>query len=181
MFAASNSLKKAVSLSILLITVVFFAPTAKAQSPFLLGGGLVYGTDIEAIGIQVNGVYPLNEEQGINLAGDLTLFFPDDALGIDVSLFTINANGHYIFTTTETMMAYALAGLNIGFFSFDTGLGDDFFGGGSVSDTEIGLNAGAGAQFDVGFGYAYGEAKLVLGGFDQLVIGGGIRIPLGGN
>ncbi len=79
------------------------------------------------------------------------------------------------------MMAYALAGLNIGFFKFETDFGGDLFGTGSVTDTEIGLNAGAGAQFDVGFGYAYGEAKLVLGGFDQFVIGGGIRIPIGAN
>ncbi|MEM8485915.1 MAG: hypothetical protein AAF564_10225 [Bacteroidota bacterium] len=183
MYAASNSLKKAVSLAILFITVVIFTPAVKAQSPFLLGGGLVFGTDIEAIGIQANGVYPLDEERGINLAGDLTLFFPDDAPGVDVSLFTINANGHYIFSTTETLMAYALAGLNIGFFKFEADFGGtgELFGASSVTDTEIGLNAGAGVQFDVGFGYAYGEAKLVLGGFDQLVIGGGVRVPIGGN
>ncbi|MFK7846047.1 MAG: hypothetical protein AB8G77_12170 [Rhodothermales bacterium] len=172
-----SSLNKSVSIGVLLLAMFFVSHTANAQ--FLLGGGLVYGTDIEAIGIQANGVYTLNEEQGINLAGDLTLYFPDEVPGVDVSLFAINANGHYIFTTTETLVAYALAGLNIAVVKIGVDFGE-VFGSSSVSDTELGINAGAGAQFDVGFGFAYAEAKLVLGGFDQFVLGGGIRIPIGG-
>ncbi len=173
-----STLNKSFSIGALILAMFFVTHTANAQ--FLLGGGLVYGTDIEAIGIQANGVYPLDEEKGINLAGDLTLYFPDEVPGVDVSLFAINANGHYIFTTTETMMAYALAGLNIAIVKIGVDFGE-FIGSSSVSDTELGINAGAGAQFDVGFGYAYAEAKLVLGGFDQIVIGGGIRVPIGGN
>lgn len=173
-----SSLNKSVSIGVLFLAMFFVTHTANAQ--FLLGGGLVYGADIEAIGIQANGVYTLNEEQGINLAGDLTLYFPEETLGVDVSLFAINANGHYVFTTTETLMAYALAGLNIAIVEVGVNFGG-VIGSTSVSDTELGINAGAGAQFDVGFGYAYAEAKLVLGGFDQFVIGGGIRVPIGGS
>lgn len=174
-----NSLLKGLSLSALMLAMLFVTNTANAQ--IRAGGGIAFGTEFDGIfGIQASGVYVLNEEQGIDLAADLTLFFPDSPPGIDLSLFTINANGHYNFTSTETMMAYALGGLNIA-----TGkVGVDFggIGGlGSVSDsrTDVGLNLGAGAEFDVGFGYAYAEAKIVVGGADQFVVSGGVRFPLG--
>lgn len=172
-----NSSKKCVSIFALLLAMFFVTNPANAQ--FWAGLGLFYGGDIEAIGIQANGVYVLDEERGINLAGDLTLYFPDEVPGVDVSLFTINANGHYVFTTTETLMAYAIGGINIAI--VEVGVNFGAFGTTSASNTEIGLNAGAGVEYDIGFGYLFGEAKLVLGGFSQLVAGGGLRVPIGGN
>ena len=39
----------------------------------------------------------------------------------------------------------------------------------------------SGVEYEIAIGYLYGEAKIVIGGFDQLVLGGGIRVPVGGN
>ena len=167
-----------------LVLFTFFA-THTASAQFLVGGGLAFSTgasytglDAGGIGIQANGNYLLNEEQGIRLAADVTIFFPDDQFGIDISFFTINTNGHYIFSTSETLMAYALAGLNFAVVSWDANVPVVGFNT-SFSDTSVGLNAGAGAEYEVGFGYLYGEAKVVLGGADAFVLGFGIRVPVG--
>lgn len=177
MYPVCKSIKKSLSVAALFMAMLFATNTANAQ--IQVGGGLVFGTLFDAIGLQAGGTYPLsvNDDLDINLAGDLTLFFPGDEFGVDVSLFEINGNGHYVFTTTETMVAYALAGLNVAVVKVAVGLGA--LGSASASNTEIGINAGAGAQFDVGFANAYAEAKIVLGGSDQFVIGGGLRFPIG--
>lgn len=177
MYPVRKSITKFLSITAMLMAMISVSNTANAQ--LQLGGGLVFGTLFDAIGIQASGIYPLavNEDVDIDIAGDLTLFLPGDEFGIDVSLFEINGNGHYVFTTTETMAAYALAGLNIAIVK--VAIGFDGFGSASASNTEVGLNAGAGAQFDVGFANAYAEAKVVLGGSDQFVIGGGLRFPIG--
>jgi hypothetical protein len=167
-----------VSAALLVILLVIGWTPLDASAQFLLGGGLVFGSDIESLGIQANGNYVINEENGIRLAGDITFYFPDDAPGVDLSLFTINGNGHYIFTTTESLLAYALAGLNLAIVSVETDINVPGFDA-SFTDTEIGLNLGAGVEYEVNFGYLYGEAKIVVGGFDQLVLGGGIRVPIG--
>ena len=172
-----KSLKTGLMLGALMLFSVFTTESAQAQ--FLAGAGLAFGSGVEAIGLQGSGVFPLNEEQGIRIAGDFIIFFPGDTAGFDQSLFTINGNGHYIFSTSETLMAYALAGLHIGIYEADIGV--DLLGLGSVSDTAVGLNAGAGVEYATSPGYLYGEAKIVLGGYSDFVISGGFRFPLGGN
>lgn len=163
-------------ISLLMAGIGMLAPrTASAQ--FRAGGGLVFGSYIETLGIQVNGNYLFDEENGVRFAGDLTFFFPNTS-GIDFtrSVFAINGNGHYIFTTTESILAYALAGLNIAVEKLEY---DSSALGRTTSDTQIGLNLGAGIEYEISIGYLYGEAKIVIGGFDQLELGGGIRVPFG--
>ncbi|MBX2822783.1 MAG: outer membrane beta-barrel protein [Rhodothermaceae bacterium] len=153
----------------------------EAAAQLAVGGGLAFGTDIEAAGIQAGGTYFLLEEQGIRLALDLIFFFPgEDAVGFDINVFEINANGHYIFNEGDAFIAYALAGLSLATVSVDVDLGP-FGGTQSASDSELGLNAGAGIEYSIGGVKLYGEGKLVLGGFDQFVLSGGVRVPLGGN
>ena len=153
----------------------------EAAAQLQVGGGLAFGTDIEAAGIQAGGTYFLLEEQGIRLALDLIFFFPgEDAVGFDINVFEINANGHYIFNEGDAFIAYALAGLSLATVSVDVDLGP-FGGTQSASDSELGLNAGAGIEYSIGGVKLYGEGKLVLGGFDQFVISGGVRVPIGGN
>ncbi|PWN07024.1 hypothetical protein [Rhodohalobacter mucosus] len=79
------------------------------------------------------------------------------------------------------MNVYGLAGINI------TGINVEFdtggFGSASSSDSEIGLNIGGGAEFDVDFATLFGEAKFGGIGHDanQFVVGAGLRFPIGGN
>lgn len=171
--------------ALIVLAVIFSAPnTALAQMYF--GGGLVYGAEIENVGIQANGHLVVNEENKLRIGADATFFLPEKATaaGIEVKskLFTINVNGHYMLVDSETLILYAIGGLNLGFVSVDVdGPADEIFLFGSgASDTELGLNIGGGLEYEVPFGRVYAEVKYVVGGFDQLVIGGGVRFPLAG-
>ncbi len=172
-----NSLKKSLSLSLIALAMMFASTTVSAQG-LRVGGGIVLGTEFDGVfGIQASGVYPLLEEQGIDLAADISIYFQDSPPGVDFSLFAINANGHYNFSASETLMAYALAGLNFAF--GEAGLDFGEFGSASSSFSDVGLNLGAGVELAIPFGYVYGEGKVVAGGIGQLVVSGGIRIPVG--
>jgi outer membrane immunogenic protein len=149
-----------------------------------LGAGLAYGTEIETIGIQVGGTYLINEN--FRAAADIIYFFPksegDGDFSMDLNWFEFNANIHYIFFEDESMQAYGLGGLNYARLSIDEptinipGVGQ--IGGGSYSESEIGLNLGIGAMLDIDFAWLYGEAKFTISDFDQLSIAVGLRFSL---
>ena len=172
-----KTITKTVRVAVAMLAVVAFSVvgTQQAQAQVVLGGGLAFGTDVESLGIQAGGHYMLNEEQGIRLAADLIFFFPgEDVPGFDLNVFEINFNGHYLFYSEEELMAYALAGIAIDAVTIETPFGD-------ASDSEVGLNLGAGVEYEMPFGYLYGELKVVAGGFGQVVVSGGVRFPVGGN
>ena len=161
---------------------LFGSAPEDARAQFLVGGGLVYGTEISSLGIQASGNYAILGNDGLRLAADLTFFFPDEetVLGVEVdqSYFTINLNGNYIFHSEDGLKAYALGGLNIGILSSEAS------GGGfssSETNSEVGINLGAGVEYKLAFAILYGEAKFVISEFDQFVIGGGLRFPVGGD
>lgn len=188
-----SSFKKWQNLSaILFVFALSFGLTNQATAQFWFGGGLVYGEGIENLGLQVNGNLVVNEENKIRIGGDLTYFFSSKStlnttLGsteTKVSLFAINVNGHYLLVDTETITFYPIAGINLGFVSTEIeGIGSEFSAFVGDDGTEIGLNIGAGLEYTLEFGgRVFGELTYALGGFEQLVIAAGVRIPiLGGN
>ena len=131
-----------------------------------LGAGLLYGTEVEGIGIQGNGLYEITTE--IDIAASVNIFFPDESdTGLD-SWWTVNGDVHYnVYSSDQLSKLYGLAGLNITTIEV-----------GPFDEGEIGLNLGGGASFDVNFGSIFGEIKYVISDFDQLVIGAGVRFPL---
>lgn len=140
-----------------------------ANAQFLLGGGVGYGTEVEAISIQPRAVYTIT---GPWRAGaDFNLYLDGDE---GVSYWDLNLNGHYVFHDTEGFKAYALAGINFLHVKVDFGLVEG-------SDTETGLNIGAGAQLPIGPLNGLLEARYVIGDADQLVISATVLFPLGGN
>ncbi len=162
---------------------MMFSSQASAQLWF--GGGLVYGGEVENIGVQANAHLVVNEENKIRIGADITYFLTDKVSAgeteIKTSVFAINVNGHYMLVTSEQLILYAIGGLNFGFVSVDvSGLGSQFINFVDDTSTELGLNVGGGVEYTVPFGRVYGELKYVLGGFDQLVIGAGVRIPISG-
>ena len=160
----------------LLLLLGFTSLQNTANAQLAVGGGLAYGSDIESAGVQIGGTYFLLGEQGIRLAADLIFFFPgDDGFGTDLNVWEFNANGHYIFNEGDAYIAYALAGISLATVSFDAGVLGEF------SESELGLNAGAGIEYSIGGVKLYAEGKIVLGGFDQLVLSGGVRVPIGNN
>lgn len=133
-----------------------------AQSQILVGGGLGYGTGAEELGLNLRAGYLFTEN--IGAAADFMLYFTPD----NVSYSEINLNGNYFFSTEE-FRPYALLGLNYSTVSVTL----PFFG--TVKNSEIGLNIGAGAQYWLKENIAlFGEARYVLGNADQLVIAVGV-------
>ncbi len=181
-----NCFKKWNNLAAFLTVFAFFMMfSMQASAQMWFGGGLVFGEGIENLGLQANGHLVVNEENKIRVGADITYFFPNKSSILDAelktSIFAINVNGHYMLVTSEQLIFYAIGGLNFGFVSFEyDGVGGEFFSLVDESSTEIGINVGGGLEYGTDFGRIYAELKYVLGGFDQLVIGAGVRIPIGG-
>lgn len=147
-----------------------------------VGAGLVFGSGVgfdeldNDFGIRVDGSYMFTEE--FRGAADFTYYFPKTEGGGKVTVWELNFNGHYLFINDEDMNVYGLAGINV------TGIKTKFdsngFGSFSASDSEIGLNIGGGAEFDVDFAMLFVEAKLGGIGHDanQFVLGAGLRLPI---
>lgn len=161
-------------LTCLSIGVVF---TAHAQTQ--LGAGLIYGGEIEKLGIKAEGIHAINDD--FRVAADISYFFPEEGSGggfdLSVTWWAINFNGHYLFVNEESLRAYALAGLNIGIITAKASyMGDSE----SESDSELGLNLGGGIEIPVNTISFFGELKLAgLGGDgEQVVIGAGVRVPI---
>lgn len=143
------------------------------------GGGLVYGTEIENLGLQLNGYYRLPANDQIFVGGDFTYYFPDKSTFFGAEIRTtwieFNINGQYHFFDDDQFGAYGLGGLNYTSLRFST----EFNGfEESDSESEIGLNIGGGVEYELDFGLIYGELKFVISDADQLVIGAGVRIPI---
>jgi opacity protein-like surface antigen len=151
-----------------------FSNIATAQ--ISVGGGLAFGTEVEELGIQAGGVYTINEEFRAGADFIYYLTGDDSGFGDNFTWWEFNANGHYLFVTEEDLIVYALGGLNFASFSYDF---PEFQGfGGNVSETEIGLNVGAGLEYGLGFADLYAELKYALSSADQLVLSAGLRFPI---
>lgn len=155
-------MKKLVSIAGLVLGIVFLVNnSAIAQNDFTLGGGLAYGSEVEAIGIQAGATYAFTEE--ISGAADFIIFFPDN-----YDWWEFNVNVHYRFFSEDNVSVYGLAGLNFVTVDFDQ------FG----SDSELGLNLGGGAEFGLEFAKLYTELKYTLSNFDQLGLSAGLRFAI---
>ena len=145
-----------------ILALAFFTST-QSFAQLSAGAGIAYGTEIEEIGVQVRGIYQITD---VWRAGGDIIFWLDGE--DDISIWELNLNAHYAFLNSGSTILYALAGLNIVTVKVEI-LGED------VSDSETGINLGAGAQIpftDNLSGFA--ELRYVLGDADQLVVAGGV-------
>lgn len=125
--------------------------------------------DIEEFAIGGDVRYTLSQvDAPIQLSGAFDLYFPEG----DVTLFTVDLNGHYVFPTEGTISPYAGAGIGITSVSFD-----ERFGGGS--DSDVGLNLVGGIEFQAGSVRPFAQGQFTVGGdFDRFGITGGILFAL---
>lgn len=107
----------------------------------------------------------------ISGAADFAIYFPEN-----FDWWELNANVHYDFLAEDGMKVYGLGGLNYATMSFSVDFGE--FGSASGSNSEVGLNLGGGAEFDVDFANVYTELKYVLGNADQLALSAGLRFNI---
>ena len=146
------------------------------QGTFRLGGQAGIGTDIESFGIGLRGDYALMPK--LLIAADFMYFFGDDDFGIEVDWFDINFNGNYLIELNNpNLVPYVLGGVNIARTSVSCDgalapLCDDF------SETNLGLNLGGGTDFMLGSIALFGELRVTLGDASQVVIAGGVKLPL---
>jgi outer membrane immunogenic protein len=151
--------------TMLLGAVALLTDEAAAQPR--LGGGFAYGTEIEELGLQLNGYYGLDQVlPGLRVGADFIYYFTPDP----VSLWTLDLNGQYRFIEPgQPFGAYAIAGLEIARASFEA------FGV-EGSNTEVGLDLGIGGEYAVVPNVElFGEFKYVIIEGDQAVLTIGAR------
>jgi opacity protein-like surface antigen len=155
------------TLTIILGILFFVTSNAEAQT-ITAGGGVGYGSKSENANFQVNIYYRL-PTLPLRIGGDVGFSKPED----DLTEIESNANLHFMAVDTELFSLYTITGLNI--LHARLSEGDETF-----SDTDTGFNVGAGAEVDLGFGRAFGEAKYILGTEreEQVVLGAGVRVSL---
>lgn len=167
-----------------LLATVFFVLLALASMPahaqHKVGAGVAFGTGIEEVGITANFYTPLQSLQNFRIGGDIIYYFTESNSLIKHTALEFNVNGNYIFYQEQQLTAYALAGLSLGY-SKVKWKGETFPGMGQVSgsDTEFGLNLGAGLEYGLGAVDLFGELKFTVGGYDQAVFSAGVRLPIG--
>ncbi|MEX2574021.1 MAG: hypothetical protein WD317_06975 [Balneolaceae bacterium] len=155
-----------------LFSVLALAVTVTAEAQYTVGGGLMYGSEIEQFGIRADGFYTINED--FRIGATLGYFFPDEFNGTSFNWFDLDFNGNYFFLNEDELSLYGLGGLNFAFLSINNDNAPNY------SETEVGLNLGGGLEYMLDFASLFGELKLAgLGGdADQLVLGAGLRFSL---
>lgn len=148
-------------ISALAIPLLALGPVVALGQTIHVGGA--YSTHVEEPGIMVGGYVPVAGV--IQAGGEFTWFFVEDAGATSFNLFTIDINGRYPVLQSENggPTVEVIAGLNILRWSGDYGdstPGFDF----ATSSTDIGLNAGATAGYDLGPVGLFGKVHAVIGG-----------------
>lgn len=179
-------MRRSVHTAVVALAVTLGAAPAFAQE-LLVGGGVAYGSEIEMPGLQLSAYYAFGRKvPGLRIGGDVDGFLPnteDSALGeAKLSWFDVNANAQYVFLSREDspLAAYGLAGLNIAIvsnsFEYNDGVNQRDT---DANETRVGVNLGAGAEYDLPFAAAFLEAKYVVSDADQLVAVLGLRFAIG--
>lgn len=147
---------------IAVVGFLFAAGTASAQK---IGVLLGYGTEVESIGAGVNGEFNINSK--VAIAPSLIFWFPEN-----YNWWEVNVNAHYYFTTSGSADFYGIGGINLATIKSEID--------GADGESEVGLNLGAGVNFNIGKSWEpFTEAKFVIGDADQLALLFGIKFKLG--
>lgn len=129
-----------------------------------IGVMLGYGTDVEELGLGINGEFNINSK--VSISPSFIYWFVENA-----SVWEFNANVNYYFTKAGSADFYGLAGINMFSVKADVENAD--------RASEVGLNLGAGANFNVGKNWEpFTELKFVLGDADQLGLFFGVKFKL---
>jgi hypothetical protein len=146
--------------------LLLFAGNTQAQN-ISAGGGIVYSTDINNIGISLNGTYKYSEK--IEIAPSFTYYLEKDY----VTWKEFFVDGHYKFMKKEGMDIYAITGVGITVVTINWP--NNWFGSQlSTSASNIGVNIGIGAKKNFGAFDVFAETKYNLSSSSHLSIGAGV-------
>lgn len=151
--------------------------TLQAQEETKIGALVAYGSEIESIGIGVNAEFPIMEN--LTISPSFIYYLPNEEYGFKMNWMEFNANANYYFVSEENLGVYALGGLNYSSikvsYDGDLGFGESY----SASDGRLGLNLGAGANFNIGGSIVpFAELKYVVIDGGQLVAAAGVKFSL---
>ncbi len=180
-------MKKASIISIItLVMVLMIGLGAKAQrGDILAGGGLVYATDIDQLGICLSGVYQVTPEwEG---AADFVLFATQKGSGSHLEwkhkTRVLNLNAHYVFYNEDQITAYGIGGISMLFwknkreYESYTYQGEWHDGGTyKTHGSDFGVNLGAGGRYQISDElYGVAELKFVIIDGSYFQIGAGVQ------
>lgn len=150
---------------------------SKAQ--VTVGPALLYGTNINEPGIQVNGYYKIPNIDNLWAGGDLSFYFPHKYKPFwKESIWELNANARYIFYSLKGLSAYGFSGLDFTTYKFKPFTGYALTNENTYSSSHIGLNLGVGGAKAMKFGQIFAEVKYVVTSFDHLSVGAGAAFPI---
>ena len=163
-------MKKILTLVCVMMLGMGFAQAQVHQGQTAVGGNLVYGTEIESLGLGARFQYgildQLRAEVGFNG------FFAHN----HTTWWDVNLSAHYLLGLLhEQLYFYPLAGLNYTMTKVTTpGVGSD-------EENHVGLNLGAGLEYEINehFGTNFEfRHTIVRKGLDQAIFGVGLNYKL---
>lgn len=169
----------------LALALALMGISASAQQGEKAAGiNLSYGTEHKALGIGIKGQYGITD--AIRAEASFDYFLKKDGL----SMWDVNLNVHYLFSLTDKLKVYPLAGLTFTNWKFDNAFeieidpeyaqyldeDDISYGSASGSESKFGVNLGAGLQYDLTDKLSLNvEAKYqLISDFDQMMLGVGV-------
>lgn len=133
--------------------------TSAQTGDISVGGGLVYGFDVEELGIQVGGTYRFNPS--FRIGADLLYWFNDN-----VERYGVNANLNYVFHHRRDLLLYGLGTVGLHVLDADQ------------NNSELAFGVGAGLEYDLRGPVLFSELNFYINGFDQAILAVGLRYRL---
>ena len=128
--------------------------------------------DFDMIGLGGVGEFVAMEK--LTIAPQLIFYFPEDHGNGKSSVFELNVNANYYFYNQDVLEFYGFGGLN-----YTRGKWNPDGPGDSSTNGEMGLNLGAGLNFEIGKNFIpFTELRITLGDYDQFVFGAGLKFNL---
>jgi len=164
-------MKKILTLVCALMLGIGFAQAQVHQGETAVGFNLVYGSEIESMGIGPRFQYGILDQLRAEVG--LNYFFEHNHM----SIWDVNINAHYLLGLwNEQLFFYPLAGLN--YTMANDKKPRENYPNGPGQKNDIGLNIGAGIEYELNehFGANLEYRHTINGGnYDQGVIGLGIN------
>lgn len=152
---------KKILLGSLILVGCMSVSLAQEAGDLRVGAGLIYETEIEEAGINLNAEYLFTEK--ISVAPSYSIFFTPDPVSFNV----FNIDGRYYFLSGSAQV-YGL----LGFANATSKI--EFFGS-KLKSSDSGLNIGGGAVFPLNDTFGINaQLKYSTPGDGQLVLQGGI-------
>lgn len=168
--------KRSTAFGWVLLALALLAPTAAKAQLTSVSPQVSFG-DKADVGIGARfGFDASSWSPDVEVQVGFDLFFPNDPPGVNVGYFEANANvvRHFRLADHRTLIPYAGGGFNFGRRSASSS-GISFS---ATSDVDLGLNILGGVRFDKTQYDPFVELRFELGGGDQGVLTGGLRIPV---